>query len=330
VFQTLITIAEASQIPLSTETEAALVNLRQSGFTFDERGTRPPSRPLAEAPTGPTEFSVFVDESGTASYEEASQPVLCLVGVIIRDDAIPLVESAAERVLTDRGLPPSLEFHAQEFLSRDGPLGSLEAQERHALLRQFVEVGMAHVSGVHQMPKLKAMVRPERRKMAQALGLNAYSETVLFFALTLDRACLAVTTPAQYKYFYDRTDAHRGEIEQIFRTLGNHPNRRLRLIALKGRPTQLESHQNRLIQLADVVGYYLNRYRQLEIPTDKPRAELLKHQDEIMEVYGLIRPRLVDFIGKDLYRMIDWQALQSISLEHAGKDRRRMGRSRGK
>jgi hypothetical protein len=32
---------------------------------------------------------VFVDESGTASFEEETQPVLCLAGVIAKDAAIP-------------------------------------------------------------------------------------------------------------------------------------------------------------------------------------------------------------------------------------------------
>ena len=43
------------------------------------------------------------------------------------------------------------------------------------------------------------------------------------------------------------------------------------LYALKEGPVALESHKNRYIQLADVAGYYLNRYRRFEVKTFEHR-----------------------------------------------------------
>jgi len=77
----------------------------------------------------------------------------------------------------------------------------------------------------------------------------------------------------------------------------------------------LESHNSRLIQLADIVGYYLNRYRRFEVKIFKNRKELEKHKDKIFEIYGLIRPKILSYIGRDLSITVDWEALGSFSLK---------------
>lgn len=331
LLQAFISIGENVELPLSDETEDLIRDAKAVGVPLRESQPRQPSRPLSAAPQGPPEFSVFVDESGTASFDEASQPVLCLAGVIVKDDAILDFEREAERLLERYGLPKDIEFHAWKFLGLTpaGPLATLDVSERYALLREFLTRGMNRVSGVHQMPMLKEMVKPEVRQRMLAKGLDAYSQTVLWFVLTLDRACLLVTMPGRYKYFYDRTDDHGEDVAAILTEIQTTPKKGLRLLALTGQPSMLESHQSRFIQLADVAAYYLNRYHQFGVRTFKHRPELDKHLPKILEMYELIKPKLVDFIGKDLHLTIDWKALADFSLPPrtprppAGRRRRR-------
>lgn len=320
LFQAIVSAAEIYDLPLSTETESSLLRFREGGFEIQETSPRPLTRPLALAPQGPGDYSVFVDESGSGSFPDAAQPVLSLVGVIIKDDAIHEFERRAESLLLHRGLAKDTEFHAQTFITGDpkGQVGMLDADARYALLRAFVVLGMSDVR-IHHISMLKAAVKPAYRQKMVAQGLDAYSHSVVWFAITLDRACLLITMPSMYKYYYDRTDAYQKDIGRIFRALKETPNKRLRLIGLKGEPTKLESHKNRCIQLADVVGYYLARYREFEAPAFAPRPALGKHEGKIREIYALIKPRLVDYIGKDLYRTVDWRALQDFSLKRSPK-----------
>lgn len=317
LLQDWISIAEGYEWPLSTETEAVLAKLEAIGIHL-RAGPRKPGRPIAEAPRGAPEFSIFVDESGSAALDEASQPVLCLAGVIVKDEIIPKFEQAAEQLLREHGLPPELEFHASEFLGahQDGPLARLDIEQRFRLLRDFLALGMQHVHGLHHFGMLKSMVKPAFRQKMLAQGLNPYTHTVVWFVVTLDRACLLITMPGRYKYHYDRTDAYRKDIARIFRALAESPNERLRLFGLKGAaPIMIESHRSRFIQLADVAGYYLNRHHQIEIPAFKHRKELEKHKDKIREMYALIRPKVADWLGKDLPITVDWQALADFSLK---------------
>jgi hypothetical protein len=221
-----------------------------------------------------------VDESGTASFDEVSQPVLGLVGIIVRDDVIPEFQVAAERLLAERGLPRETEIHAKDFLTATsaGPLSSLSPDERFIFLRDFIVLGMKHAAGVHHLGMLKTLVSIDVRNRLKAQGLNAYGIVVAYFVVTLDRACILVTLPARYKYFYDRTDAYRKDIGRIFRTLEGTENEKLKLICFKGPPVEVESHENRFIQLEDVAGYFLGRYRQFESSKFKRRPELDKHE----------------------------------------------------
>jgi hypothetical protein len=329
ILQTFISVAEHTEFPLSDETEEVIRQAKAIGISLQESRARKASRPLSAAPKGPAAVSVFVDESGTAKFDEDAQPVLSLVGVLFKDEAIPLFESAAAALLERHGLPKDLEFHAKEFLTAtsEGPLAHLTADERYGLLREFLVLGMDRVCGIHHLGMLKSMVTHDYRQKMLAQGLNPYSHTVVWFLVTLDRACL-VAAPGGYRYFYDRTDAYRKDIGRIFRALESTPHPWLRLFGFKGPAVMLESHESRLIQLADVAGYFLPRHRQFEIRTFKHRAELDKHADKIHEMYALIQPKLLDYIGKDLYRTVDWRALRQFSLKPSSQPRPPAGRRR--
>jgi len=76
---------------------------------------------------------------------------------------------------------------------------------------------------------------------------------------------------------------------------------------------ELNSKDSRLIQLADVIGYYLNRHRQMEVPAFNHRKSLDKHRDEIFEIYNIIKPKILNFV-KELLLKIDWKALQNYDF----------------
>jgi len=241
LLQTFIFISEGMNIPLSDETEVLLRQAKDAGISFHETYSRNPSRPLTAAPKGPPEFSIFVDESGTASFDEAPQPVLCLVGIIVKDKDIPGFEQASDRLLETYGLPKKFEIHAPEFLTTTPkrPLNKLKLDERYALLRDFLDLGMNHAVGIHHLSMLKSMVKPDYQKKMVTQGLNAYTHTVVWFLLTLDRVCLLIKLGTRYKYFYDRTDAYRKDIGIIFRTLKENTNECLRFFCLNDPPIML-------------------------------------------------------------------------------------------
>jgi len=317
ILQKFITTSEIMEIPLSTETENLIKQAKIVGISFQESHQRPLCRPLSDAPTRPEEFNIFVDESGSDSFNEVSQPVLCLVGIIVNDNVIPVFTKKAEQLLVKYGLPKETEFHAYEFITTnpEEPLDKLSIDERFTLLQEFLSLGMDHTVGVHHLSMHKSMVKPEYRQKMKAQGLNAYSHTVVWFLVTLDRACIYVKFGTRYKYYYDRTDAHRKDIGRIFHALESTTNQRLHLFNLKEAPVPLESHESRFIQLADVAGFYLNRYRRFEIKTFKHRKELDKHKDKIFKMYDLIKPKILTYVGKGLHLTVDWEALANFSLK---------------
>lgn len=316
ILQKFIITSEVMKIPLSTETENLIEQAKEVGISFQESSPRPLNRPLSDAPTEPEGFSIFVDESGSSPFNEVTQPVLCLVGIIVNDRTVPVFTKKSEQLLIKYGLPKETEFHAHEFLKTNpvGPLNMLNIDERFALLQEFLTLGMGHAVGVHHLSMLKSMVKPEYRNKMKTQGLNAYSHTVVWFLVTLDRICIHVKFGTRYKYYYDRTDAYRKDIGRIFRALESTANPRLQLFNLKEAPAALESHKSRYIQLADVTGYYLNRYRRFEVKTFKHRRELDKHKDKIFKMYNLIKPKILSYIDRDLHLIVDWKALADFSL----------------
>jgi hypothetical protein len=317
LLQTFINISESSGIPLSDETECFLRQAKAAGISFLESYQRPNSRPLSAAPNGPPSYSIFVDESGTASFEETIQPVLCLVGIIIKDERIPAFEQEVNRLLDKNDLSKELEFHAQEFLAAfpNSPyLKAFPVEKRYALLRDYLALGMEYSRGVHHLSMIKILVNPELRQRFLKKSINAYTYQIGYFLITMDRACLLISVGSEYKYYYDRTDAYKKHIGRIFRSLESNDNQRLRLFNLQYSPIAVDSKDSRVIQLADVAGYYLNRYRQFEVPKNKPRPELEKHKDKIYEMYEILRPKIVSFIKQDLPITVDWKALEEFSL----------------
>jgi len=330
ILQKFIITSENKKIPLSTETENLIKQAKAVGISFQDSYQRPLSRPLSEAPTEPEEFSIFVDESGSAPFNEISQPVLCLVGIIVNDSAIPVFTKKSEQLLIKYGLPKNIEFHATEFLKKnpEEPLNMLSIEERFALLQEFLALGMGHVVGVHHLSMLKSMVKPNYRNKMKTQGLNAYSHTIIWFLVTLDRICIHVKLGVRYKYYYDRTDAYRKDIGRIFDSLDSTTNPRLQLFNLKEAPVALESHKNRFIQLADVAGYYLNRYRRFEVKTFEHRKELDKHKNKIFKMYDLIKPKILSYIERDLHLTVDWTALADFSLKRSSPKLKLPGRQR--
>jgi hypothetical protein len=317
LLQTFIIISESSGIPLSDETECFLRQAKAAGISFLESYPRPNSRPLSAAPSGPPSYSIFVDESGTASFEEIIQPVLCLVGIIIKDERIPAFEQEVNRLLDKNRLSKELEFHAREFLAAfpNNPyLKAFPVEKRYALLRDYLALGMEYSRGVHHLSMIKILVNPELKQKFLKKSINAYTYQIGYFLITMDRACLLISVGSEYKYYYDRTDAYEKHIGRIFRSLESNNNQRLRLFNLQYFPIAVDSKDSRVIQLADVAGYYLNRYRQFEVPKNKPRPELEKHKDKIYEMYEIIRPKIVSFIKQDLPITVDWKALEEFSL----------------
>jgi hypothetical protein len=75
----------------------------------------------------------------------------------------------------------------------------------------------------------------------------------------------------------------------------------------------VDSRDHRFIQLADVLGYFLARHRQIETKTFTPKESLRKHEPKIVEIYGLIRPKLMSFIRDKVWKLVDWAALQEWS-----------------
>jgi hypothetical protein len=173
---------------------------------------------------------------------------------------------------------------------------------------------MEYSRGVHHLSMIKILVNPELKQKFLKKSINAYTYQIGYFLITMDRACLLISVGSEYMYYYDRTDAYKKNIGRIFRSLESNDNQRLRLFNLKHSPIAIDSKDSRVIQLADVAGYYLNRYRQFEVPKIKPRPELEKHKDKIYEMYKIIRPKIVSFIKQDLPITVDWKALEEFSL----------------
>jgi len=316
ILQKFIVTSEVKRIPLTTETENLINQAKEFGISFQETRQRPSSRPLSEEPIEPEKYNIFVDESGTGSFKEEAQPVLCLAGVIARDSLVPVLTKKSEELLIKYDLPKDIEFHSYEFIKRDPgePLNKLSIEERCNLLKDFLVLGMEHIEGVHHISMLKSLVKPWYRRKMEEQGLNPYSHSVVWFVVTLDRACIYVKFGVPYQYYYDRTDAYRKDIRRIFRALESTTNQRLHLFNLKKAPIPIESHKSRFIQLADVISFYLNRYRQFEVKTFSHREELDKHKDKIFGMYEIIKPKILNYINRDLQITVDWQALADFSL----------------
>lgn len=191
-------------------------------------------KPLASfAKEAALRHTVFVDESGSAAWEEDTQPVLVLVGVLVEDKQIALFDRAVQRLLVEYELDLSTEVHAQPFLSDGGVLKHLEPHARFLFLRRFVELGLRHILGFHYLGMLKPFVTRRFRREAAARGLDAYTAQVLYFNLTLQAACFAKIPANRYRYLFDRTDKYGRDIRSIIGALKQEANDRLRLYGIE-------------------------------------------------------------------------------------------------
>lgn len=323
LIETFVRIAERDGRDLATELVDLAARMTAAGSVVDVHGPVT-SKPLASFPTEPTvHHTVFVDEAGTAAWAEEDQPVLTLAGVLVDDAQIVPFDAQTSQLLQEFDVAPSNEIHTQPCLSGEGAYSALQPRERYELLKRFAQLGLRHSLGVHYLGMLKPFVREEFREKIDSLGLDAYTSNVLHFNVTLQVACMSKIGLAQYRYLFDRTDKYRRDIRQIIAALKVEPNDRLRIRAIAGDPEPVDSADHRFVQLADVAGYFLTRHRQLEIRTFRPREALLKHRDEILEMYELFRPKILDFV-RDGVVLIDWPALQSWSHpRRRAKHRRR-------
>lgn len=318
--QLLVELAERDGLTFSREMDALVAEYEPTGRPITRLIRLPRSKPLAAFPKElPVLHTLFVDEAGTASFTEEAQPVLCLVGVLVEDRRIDEFESATSALLQRHDVPITAEIHAQPILGGERFFDALDVDAREALLTEFIKIGMKHVVGVHYLSMLKPLIKEEFREALERRGLNAYTTNVLYFNLMLKAAAIARIGFSQYRYLFDRTDNYGRDIRRILRALKEESNRGLQVHAIAGEPIAVDSKDHRFVQLADVLGYYLVRYRQFEVKTFTPRDALRKHEEKYRAAYDLIRPKVMNFVEDGLYQMVDWKALQEWSPPRAGK-----------
>ncbi len=314
VVQLLVQLAERDDLTLSREIDALVDEYQAIGTPIVRLLTLSPSIPLTAFPKkAPVAHTIFVDEAGTASFTEKEQPVLSLVGVLVEDQRIDEFDIATTVLLERCGLPGTEEIHTKDVVTGKPPFDALEADERDSLLMKFLEVGLKHVVGVHYMSMLKPLVKPEFRRALTDRGLNAYTSNVLYFNAALKAAAFGRIGVAQYRYLFDRTDAYGADIKRILGALQQEANTGLRLYALDGEPTAVDSRDHRFIQLADVIAWFLVRYRQFEVRTFTPADALYKHEEKYRAAHSQIRAKVMDYVADGLHLFVDWKAVQEWS-----------------
>jgi hypothetical protein len=319
--QLLLRIAERDKLPLSHEFDRLLVEYDRVGIPLSRPSVRlPRSRPLRSFPNEPqVVHTLFVDESGTPSLSDSSQPVFSLVGVLVHDPQIPHFNHLADDLLARYGLPVDTEVHAYDCLAGRTAFASLDPARRFPLLRDFIAAGVGHTLGIHRIEMWKPGIEPEFRRQLARLRLDPYTCAVIWFNVTLQAARIGVIAFAKYRYLFDRNDKYAKSIRRIVRALRTEPNTQLRVGAIEGEPTQVDSAEHRFVQLADVIGYFLTRHRQLEMSRRRPLAAVLRHASEIEEIYTIIKPKITSVVRDRLWMMIDWQALQDWAPSSDGR-----------
>ncbi len=318
-FQDLVRAADTLGLPLSTETERALGEFEQHGVGFTTSGSRPPARPLADAPTEHVGYTAFVDESGTGRFDDSIQPVFCMAAVVFKDPKLEAFENALSSLMAEYAIGSGYEIHTSLWLGKDDPkhLGRvppIQLERRAAFIIEFIRLGMEYVETVHHLSMAKGVVSPEYQAAVTAKGMDAYTYTVAWFAVTLDRGLLPLTMPAGYRYRYDHHSDKK--IKRILDALVAPDQKpKLKLRGIRGTAMALDSKDSRGIQLADAVAYYLSRYRDFEVKALPVRKGLERHEAVITEVYEMIRLRLLDYIGKDLYLTWSTSDLEGFTVK---------------
>lgn len=260
-------------------------------------------------------YYVFSDESGQSGtdYEDRDQPVLCHTAVIIDETLMPKFENETCKLLKKFNLPENQEIHAYPCISGIGGFQRLNKNQRHDLLKKFIHIGVNLVFKIHYIPMLKSFVKQSIRENAEKAGLDPFMITFMYLIIIIDKYFEHIQNE-NYKYFYDTTDNYRKKINKAIHLLKNIPQDSLRINNMIGNPEETDSKISRPIQLSDVIAYYLNRHRQLEVGTFKHRESLEKHRVKIFEIYDMIKPKFLKFIGNILPQKIDWEALQKFNF----------------
>lgn len=260
-------------------------------------------------------YHVYSDESGQTGrdYEDKAQPVLCQTAGIIESENIPFIENKTKRLLRKYDLPEEEEIHAHPCLLGLRIFQKLEKNQRHELLKEFIQINLEYVYKILNMGMLKSFVIDEVRNNANKSGLDPFMQGYIWLILIIDKHFEHVKKD-NYKYFFDATDNYKKQIYKTTQILKAIPQDSLKINCMIGDPKEKNSEDSRVIQLADVVGYYLNRHRQIEIRTFKHRDSLDKHKEKIIEIHEMVKPKFLKFIGNIITQKIDWKALQTYDF----------------
>ncbi|MDP2930465.1 MAG: DUF3800 domain-containing protein [bacterium] len=260
-------------------------------------------------------FFVYSDESGEsgANYEDSAQPVLCQTAVLIQENQILNIENETKELLNKYGLSNELEIHANPCLLGTDEYQVLSKEQRHLFLKEYIEIGIKYVFKIHYMGMLKSFVKQFIRENAKKAGLDPFMISFLYLIIIIDKY-FEFIIKEKYKYFFDTTNKYRKKIAYSIRLLQYIPQDSLKIKYMIGLPVEIDSKKSRIIQLCDVIGYYLNRHRQLEIKTFRHRESLDRHKEKIFDIYEIIKPKLVNFINNILPQKIDWRALQEFDF----------------
>lgn len=318
--QALVQVAERDELALSDEIEALVDEYSILKRPIERSVSVRPSKPLASFPRqAPVKHTVFVDEAGTASFTEQSQPVMCLVGVLVEDAQIERFDLAVRALLLRNRIEDDAEIHAQPLISGEEPFNSLNQEQRDALLKEFIVTGLEHAVGLHYLNILKPLIKPGFRQKIEELGHDVYTSNVVHFTHLLKTAVFGKAGLIRYRYLFDDTPKYTPLVKRIFEALRDDPNPSLRLGAVDGSPVPVDSKDHRFIQLADVVAYFLVRYRQFEVKTYQPREALRKHAAKYYDIHEIIKPYVMSYVANDLYLLLDLPAVQAWALPQRKK-----------
>lgn len=260
-------------------------------------------------------YYIFSDESGQSGvdYEDMAQPVLCQTAVIIENTSIPNFEQETKKILSKFGLPENQEIHAHPCLLGIGIYQKFDKKQKHELLKEFIQIGTNYIYKIHYIGMLKSFVKEFVRKNAQKSGLDPFVISFMYLIIIIDKYFEHILKE-NYRYFFDTSDNYRKKINKSIKLLKNIPQDSLKINCMIDDPEEIDSKNSMSIQLADVIGYYLNRHRQLEVGTFRQRESLDKHKEKIFEVYNIIQPKLLQFIRNVIPQKIDWKALQNFDF----------------
>ena len=262
-------------------------------------------------------YHVYTDESGSSNYDDLKQPVFGLTAVIIEEKQIARFEIATNNLLQAHGLPIHTEIHCNPCIMGEREFSIFNKTESYNFLKSFMTLGIEHIHAIQNSASLKSFVKMEVRQGLNSRGLDQYTSQVVWNVILIDRYFEHILD-SEYKYFFDNNVQFAKPIKEILNALSNHDNFGLSLRRLRGNPTEIDSKNSRLIQFADVAGYYFNRNHQIETPNFRKSSSfqtaLEKHEEKILEMYNLMLPKVLDWIKNGLLVKIDFKAIRDFRM----------------